>query len=187
MIARMRRRHFRDKIPLRDIARRTGLSRNTLRQWLRQSEMREPSYPPRTVPSILDPYKEQLASWLRTDSHRPKRDRRTAKVLFHLLQAQGYPGGYARVAIFAKQWREAGGATAERPAFIPLRFAPGEAFQFDWSCEYALIAGMRRRLEVAHIKLAHSRTFLVVAYPLQTHEMLFDAHARAFEAFGGGP
>jgi len=92
----------------------------------------------------------QLANWLRTDSHRPKRDRRTAKVLFQLLQAQGYPGGYARVAIFAKQWREAGGASTARQAFIPLRFAPGEAFQFDWSFEYSVIGGMRRRLEGNH-------------------------------------
>jgi transposase len=187
MLAKIRRMYFRDKVPLREIARQTGLSRNTLRHWLRQSEMREPAYPRRTAPSILDPYKEQLATWLRTDSHRPKRDRRTAKVLFHLLQAQGYPGGYARVAIFAKQWREAGGASPARKAFIPLQFAPGEAFQFDWSCEYAVIGGIRRRLEVAHIKLAHSRAFLVVAYPLQTHEMLFDAHALAFKAFGGVP
>ena len=46
---------------------------------------------------------------------------------------------------------------------------------------------LRRRLEVAHIKLAHSRAFLLVAYPLQTHEMLFDAHTRGFAAFGGVP
>jgi transposase len=187
MLAKIRRMYFRDKVSLREIARQTGLSRNTLKHWLRQNEMREPAYPPRTSPSILDPYKEQLANWLRTDSHRPKRDRRTAKVLFQLIQAQGYPGGYARVAIFAKQWREAGGASPARQAFIPLRFAPGEAFQFDWSCEYAVIGGMRRRLEVAHIKLAHSRAFLLVAYPLQTHEMLFDAHTQGFAAFGGVP
>lgn len=187
MLAKIRRMYFRDKVPLREIARQTGLSRNTLRQWLRQSEMREPAYPVRTSASLLDPYKEQLVSWLRTDSHRPKRDRRTAKVLFHLIQAQGYPGGYARVALFVKRWREAGGAAPTRQAFIPLRFAPGEAFQFDWSCEYAVIAGLRRRLDVAHIKLAHSRVFLLVAYPLQTHEMLFDAHARGFAAFCGVP
>jgi hypothetical protein len=64
----------------------------------------------RTSPSLLDPYRDQLVNWLRTDSHRPKRDRRTAKVLFHLIQAQGHRSGYARVAIFAKHWREAGGA-----------------------------------------------------------------------------
>jgi len=187
MLAKIRRMYFRDHIPLREIARQTGLSRNTIRHWLRHNEMREPAYPARKASSILDPYKEQLATWLRADSHRPKRDRRTAKVLFQLLQAQGYPGGYARVAIFAKRWREAGGVSPSRQAFVPLRFAPGEAFQFDWSCEYLVIGGIRRRLEVAHIKLAHSRTFLLVAYPLQSHEMLFDAHARAFAAFGGVP
>jgi len=121
-----------------------------------------------------------LLTWLRSDSHRPKRDRRTGKMLFQLLQAQGYPGGYGRVIAFIRRWREEGGAAPSRPAYVPLRFAQGEAFQFDWSCEYGVIGGLRRRLEVAHIKLAHSRAFLVVAYPLQSHEMLFDAHTRAF-------
>lgn len=187
MLAKIRRMHFRDKVSLREIARRTGLSRNTVRNWLRQPQVTEPAYPDRTSPSILDPYKEQLLTWLRSDSHRPKRDRRTGKVLFQLLQAQGYPGGYGRVIAFIRQWREEGGAAPRRQAFVPMRFAPGEAFQFDWSCEYGVIGGLRRRLEVAHIKLAHSRAFLVVAYPLQSHEMLFDAHRRAFAAFGGVP
>lgn len=99
MLAKIRRMYFRDHITLREIARQTSLSRNTIRWWLRQNEMRDPAYPARKASSILDPYKEQLAIWLRADSHRPKRDRRTDKVLFQLLQAQGFPGGYARVAI----------------------------------------------------------------------------------------
>lgn len=187
MLAKIRRMHFRDKVSLRAIAQQTGLSRNTVRQWLRQEGMTEPAYPVRVTPSILDPYQDTLSGWLRIDSHRPKRDRRTAKVLYQLLQAQGYPGGYGRVAAYARRWRETDGAAPRRHAFIPLCFAPGEAFQFDWSCEYAVIAGIRRRLEVAHIKLAHSRVFLLVAYPVQSHEMLFDAHARGFAAFGGVP
>ena len=40
---------------------------------------------------------------------------------------------------------------------------------------------------MAHIKLSHSRAFLLRAYPLQTHEMLFDAHWHAFRVFGGVP
>lgn len=187
MLAKIRRMHFRDGLSLREIARQTGLSRNTIRHWLRQAEVTEPQYPARTSPSILDPYRDQLETWLRTDSHRPKRDRRTLKILFLLLQAQGYPGGYGRVAAFARCWRADGGAAPKRQAFVPMHFAPGEAFQFDWSCEYATIAGIRRRLEVAHIKLAHSRAFWVIAYPTQSHEMLFDAHAQAFAAFGGVP
>jgi len=49
------------------------------------------------------------------------------------------------------------------------------------------VGGLRRRLEVAHTKLCASRAFWLVAYPTQSHEMLFDAHARSFAAFGGVP
>jgi transposase len=187
MLAKIRRMHFRDKLSLREIAKRSGLSRNTLRRWLRAEDVVEPVYPARTTRSILDPYREQLQAWLRTDSHRPKRYRRTAKVLFQHLQAQGYPGGYGRVASFVRRWHADGGARPCRPGYVPLHFGLGEAFQFDWSCEYAVIGGLRKRLEVAHVKLASSRVFWLAAYPTQSHEMLFDAHARAFAAFGGVP
>jgi transposase len=185
MLAKIRRMHFRDGLPLREIAKRTGLSRNTIRRWLRSGQS-ESVYPKRTSPSKLDPYRQQLETWLRTDSHRPRREQRTAKVLFAQLQAQGYPGTYTRVTAFIRQWRDDGGGMT-RPAFVPLLFPPGEAFQFDWSCEYAFIAGQRTRLDVAHVKLACSRAFWLVAYPMQSHEMLFDAHTRAFTAFGGVP
>ena len=186
MLAKIRRMHFRDGMSVREVSRRTGLSRNTVRRWLRQGAV-EPVYPARKRPCIIDAYRDQLEVWLRTDSHRPKRDRRTAKVLFHQLQAQGFPGGYGRVAEFVRRWRVGGGSAVAKPAFVPLQFSPGDAFQFDWSCEYAVIGGLRCRLEVAHVKLAASRVFWLVAYPAQSHEMLFDAHTRAFTAFGGVP
>lgn len=55
------------------------------------------------------------------------------------------------------------------------------------ACECALVGGVRRRLEVAHVKLAHSRAFWLVAYWGQSHEMLFDVHTRTFSTFGGVP
>ena len=63
----------------------------------------------------------------------------------------------------------------------------GEAFQFDWSEDWAVIAGERVKLQAAHTKLAHSKAFIVRAYPLQTHEMLFDALTQAFRVLGGVP
>jgi hypothetical protein len=51
---------------------------------------------------------------------------------------------------------------------VPLAFQPGEAFQFDWSEDYALVAGKQTKLQVAHTKLAHSRAFIVRAYLLRT-------------------
>ncbi|MFX9703677.1 IS21 family transposase, partial [Acinetobacter baumannii] len=38
-----------------------------------------------------------------------------------------------------------------------------------------------------HTKLSHSKAFIVRAYPLQTHEMLFDALTQAFRVLGGVP
>ncbi|HEX7633855.1 MAG TPA: helix-turn-helix domain-containing protein, partial [Noviherbaspirillum sp.] len=38
MLGRIRRMHLRDKLSLHEIAKRTGLSRNTIRKWLRQPE-----------------------------------------------------------------------------------------------------------------------------------------------------
>jgi transposase len=77
--------------------------------------------------------------------------------------------------------------TTGRGAFVPLTFAPGEAFQFDWSEDWAVIGGERTKLQVAQFKLAYSRAFLLRAYALQTHEMLFDAHNHAFRVLGGVP
>jgi transposase len=187
MLAKIRRMHFRDHVPVREIARRTGLSRNTVRHWLRQQDVVEPKYKPREAKSVIAPWAEQIAQWLLADSHRPKRDRRTARVMFQAIRAQGYRGSYNRVCAFIKRWRAEKAEKPKGTAYVPLTFALGEAFQFDWSTEYAFIGGLRRRLEVAHTRLCASRAFWMTAYPAQSHEMLFDAHAKAFAALGGVP
>ena len=181
-LAKIRRLHLREGVPIKEIERRTGIARNTIKSWLRKGQMVEPKYPPREVATKLDGYTEQLATWLKADAHRGKRDRRTVKLMYEELAAQGYRGGYGRVAAFARRWREEQAGSANKGAFVPLKFVLGEAFQFDWSTEYAFVGGLRRRLEVAHTKLCASRAFWLVAYPTQSHEMLFDAHARSFAA-----
>ena len=186
-LAKIRRMHLRDGLPIKEIERRTGLARNTIKAWLRKGEMVEPKYPQRVNQTKLDGYTETLATWLKADLHRGKRDRRTIKALYEGLVEQGYTGGYGRVAAFARRWRAEQSGKVGKGAFVPLKFALGDAFQFDWSTEYAWVGGLRRRLEVAHTKLCGSRAFWLVAYPTQSHEMLFDAHARAFAAFGGVP
>jgi hypothetical protein len=76
-----------------------------------------------------------------------------------------------------------GAATAE--VYVPLSFAPGEAYQFDWSHEVVLINGTTVTLKVAHVRLCHRRMLFVRAYPGETQEMVFDAHNRAFAFFKG--
>jgi transposase len=186
-LAKVRRLFFREQVPVKEIQRRTGLSRNTIRKWLKEPEMIEPKYPARQMPTKLDAHAQVLSNWLSTDLHRGKRDRRTVKMMFDDLVQQGYAGGYGRVAAFARDWREEQLGRPKRAAYVPMKFELGEAFQFDWSTEYLWVEGLRRRLEVSHTKLCASRAFFMVAYPTQSHEMLFDAHARSFAAFGGVP
>jgi hypothetical protein len=85
---------------------------------------------------------------------------------------------------YARQWaKQHGQATAA--AYVPLSFAPGEAYQFDWSHEVVLLSGVTVIVKVAHVRLCHSRMLFVRAYPRETQEMVFDAHDRAFALFKG--
>ena len=68
---------------------------------------------------------------------------------------------------------------------MPLIFEPGEAYRFDWSHEYAVVAGTTTRVKAAHMRLCHSRVFLVRIFPREGQEMVFEAHERSFRLFGG--
>ena len=185
----IRRWALREHLSLREIARRTGLSRNTIKKYLRAGEA-EPRYAKRVSPSRLDPFAEKLAGWLKTETGKSRKQRRTVKQMHADLAALGYDGSYNRVAAFARVWlakRQEAERTTGRGTFVPLTFGVGEAFQFDWSEDWAVIGGERTKLQVAHTKLSHSRAFLLRAYWKQTHEMLFDAHNHAFRVLGGVP
>jgi transposase len=185
----IRRMALREKQSIREISRRTGLSRNTVTKYLNAGTI-EPKFTIPERPSKLDPFADKLASWLKAEAGKSRKQRRTLKQLHADLVALGFAGSYGRVASFARDWRadrQREQQTTGRGTFVPLSFRPGEAFQFDWSEDYAVLGGERTKLQVAHIKLSHSRAFLVRAYLLQTHEMLFDAHWHGFRVFGGVP
>jgi transposase len=185
----IRRWHFREGVPIREISRRLGVSRNTVRKYLNNKEL-DPRYPHRKSPSKLDDYERTLTSWLFREAKRHRKQRKSAKQLHSDLVQLGFTGSYDRVAAFSRQWREQQQIAkqgAGKRAFVPLLFAPGEAFQFDWGEDYAVIGGLKIKLQVAYFKLSHSRAFFLRAYPTQTHEMLFDAHNHAFRVLGGIP
>ena len=185
----IRRWHYRDHIAIREIERRTGLSRNTIRKYLR-SDIVEATFKVPERRSRLDPFAEKMSGWLRVEAGKSRKQRRTVRQIHSDLVSLGYDGSYARVAAFVREWkaeRQAVQQTTGRGVFVPLVFQPGEAFQFDWSEDWAVVGGRRVKLQAAHTKLSHSRAFVVRAYPLQTHEMLFDALAEAFRVLGGVP
>jgi transposase len=175
---------LRDGLAISEIARRTGLARNTIKGWLRESPRREMKYQRPARRRLIDRLEGWLREALETDSRRPRRERRTALKLHAQLKAGGFTGSYSRVTAVVRAWRGQAAVSA-RSASVPLCFAWGEAFQFDWSVESLVIGGIWRKPQLAHMKLCASRAFWLVAYPNQGHEMLFDAHTRCLIGLGG--
>ena len=186
LLSKLRRLRFREGLSISEVARRSGVSRNTVKRWLAAGEGIEPKYRRSSQPTLLTPFEARLRQWLEADARRAKGERRTALALYGELRGLGYTGSYSRVTAYVRRWRAAGG-TPSRGVFVPLKFTLGEAFQFDWSEESVVLGGVHRKVLLAHVKLCASRAFLLVAYPTQRHEMLFDAHTRAFRVFGGVP
>jgi len=71
ILGRIKRLYFRDKKSLHDIARLTGLSRNTIRRWVREPQAQEAlKYVRQDMPGKLDAYHAQIEQALKADSHR---------------------------------------------------------------------------------------------------------------------
>jgi transposase-like protein len=183
-IARVRREYLVRGRSIREIARELHISRNTVRKILRSGET-EFVYERTVQPQPkLGSWRVELDRLLAVNTARSSRERLTLIRVFEELRVQGYEGGYDAVRRYAASWqRERSAATAA--AFVPLSFAPGEAYQFDWSHEIVLIKGTTVMVKVAHLRLCHSRMLFVRAYPRESQEMVFDAHDRAFAFFRG--
>jgi transposase len=183
-IGKIRRRRLIDHDSISQIARDLGLARNTVKKALR-SGGDVPEYQRVRQPRPqLGPYLPLLEQWLEAEEKLPAREQRTAQRLFEALQIEGYLGAVDSVRRHVK------GFYARRravEAFIPQVFAPGEAYQFDWSHEHVEIGGIDQVVKVAHLRLCYSRAFFLTAYPRESQEMVFDAHARAFAHLGGIP
>ncbi|NCV71633.1 MAG: transposase [Betaproteobacteria bacterium] len=115
MLGKVRRMHMRDRLSISEIARRTGLSRNTVRRWLRAPGDLEPHYERSAGRRKLTDYEAILIAALKADRLRHKHSRRTARALFLQIKAQGYRGGYSRVTDFIRAWRSESRAGASGP------------------------------------------------------------------------
>jgi transposase len=183
-IAKIRRAYFVQGKAIKAICRELRVSRKVVRKVLR-SEATEFRYEREEQPlPRIGPWQDSLDRLLVSNEAKPSRERLTLIRVFEELRGLGYAGGYDAVRRYARGWQRDRATTAV-DAFVPLSFAPGEAYQFDWSHEVVLINGTTVTVKVAHIRLCHSRMPFVRAYPRETQEMVFDAHDRAFAFFRG--
>ena len=183
-IAKIRRAHFVQGKPIKQICREMNLSRKAVRKVLRSDEtafVYKRDVQPRPK---LGPWLTELDRLLAANAARDRRDRVTLLRIYEDLRGLGYEGSYDAVRRYASAWRR-NVSTGTAAAFVPLSFEPGEAYQFDWSHEIVLVDGVTMTLKVAHMRLCHSRMPFIRAYPRESQEMVFDAHDRAFAFYKG--
>jgi len=183
-IGRIRRAFHDQHKGIRTIARELGTSRATVRKVVRGDET-EFKYERGVQPSPkLGQWIGDLTGILEAEAKLPRRERRSTQRLFEELRGRGYEGAHDSVHRFARAWRQER-ARAPAKAYVPMSFAPGEAYQFDWSHETITLQGLPLTVKAAHMRLSHSRMPFVRAYFRETQELVFDAHDKAFAFYGG--
>ena len=183
-IGQIRRAYFEQGCPIREIVRTLSVSRATVRKVIRGHET-EFKYARGVQPlPKLGDWVAVLAGILEQEAKLPRRERRSTQRLFEELRGRGYDGAHDSVHRFVKAWRDER-ARVPAQAFVPMSFAPGDAYQFDWSHETITLQGLPLLIKAAHMKLSHSRMPFVRAYFRETQELVFDAHDKAFGFYGG--
>jgi transposase len=165
---------------IRSIQRETGLHFQTVKKILSHPEPPAFNCPARAKPKI-GPYLDRIAGILEADTSLPKKQRHTAKRIFEVLQAEGYPGGYTAVKDAVRELRRTG-----QEVFMPLVHRPGEA-QVDFGQALVKMDGVLRKVMFFTMGLPFSDGMFVAAYPRECTETFQDGHVRAFAFFGGVP
>ena len=117
---------LRDGRSIRSVSRSTGLSRNTIKKYLKDAT--PPRYHRSQVPvrHKLQGFEDRLRNLFEQDQKRPRRERRTAVKLYEQLVDEGYTGSYSPVCRFVKVLKVDGSELLH--AYIPLHFKAGDAF-----------------------------------------------------------
>lgn len=172
---------------IRKIAKECQISRNTVRKVLRSGSTEETRKKGEWSKTKLTDFKELLEKLLqeRADEESPKR-KKSLLSMYQILREEGFTGSYDTVRRFAKNWSEEQKSGLNN-AFVPQYFAPGEAFQFDWSEERVKINGEIKKIYLAHIILCYSRMIFLKIYPRMSLEMVLDSHIAAHNFFDGLP
>jgi len=164
--AELRREHFVRRVAIKELVRRTGLSRNTIRLALRSQA--PPRYERAGSGSKLDPFKEEICRLLRADPTIP------GQRIRELIVPLGFDGGKTIVDDYLRE---------VRPLFATPRtyqrtiYRPGEICQFDlWEpkSEVPVGYGQTRRAWVVVACLGYSRAGAgALIFSKQTPDLLF--------------
>lgn len=174
-------------VPRAEIARRLGVSRNTVAKYADSEDM-SPSAPiaPFRAKRAVGDFAEWMESVLEADLGAPRKQRHTAKRLYDRLVAeQGYTGSYSSVCRFVSAWKKRRVPT-RRDDCLELDWSPG-TMQADFGNFRCIVAGRPTDLKLLVATLPHSNSRYCIALESQKSECLCDGLREIFEWIGRAP
>ena len=180
------RRDAREGVSIRELARRYGVHRRTVRAALRDA-VPPPRKSPEREAAAFGPYEGLVREWLTADLDAPRKQRHTARRVWQrLVEERG--AGLAESTVrphVARLKVEVG--LARKEVMVPQTYPAGEEAEVDFGQFEVSIAGVVMRLWMFVMRLSHSGKAVHIAYANQAQESFLDGHVRAFEALGGVP
>lgn len=159
---------------IRAIAKELGVSRNTVRRYLRDLAA-APIYPDRAPrPTKLDPYKAYIAD--RIEAAKPHWI--PASVLFEEIRERGYNGGLTRLRSYVADFK----ITTDEPV-VRFETPPGKQMQVD----FTTISRNRVKIKAFVATLGYSRATYVRFSEHERQDDWLTGITEAFQYFGGVP
>ena len=169
---------------IKQIARETGHSKNTIKKVLRGEHS---GYKPRIMQPYptLGPYLNMIDQWLKDDKKWPKKQRHTAVRVFNRLkQEHDFEGAETTVRRYVREAKLRLGVGAPQ-VFIPSDPEAGVEAEVDWGRCIAILGGIETWLKLFCMRSKFSGKHFVRCYPCERQQALFDGHIRGFSFFGG--
>lgn len=167
---------------IRKTAKELGVSRNTVRKYLKRSEpiREEPRRRARPVADMAAPKIEQiLQDW---DARRTRKQRVTGTRLHRELRKQGVEVGVTTVRAYLREKRR-----QEAEVYIPLVYRPGEVAQVDFFEVTVEISGQRVKAWMFLLYLMYSGRTFAKLYERCDQVSFLDGHVQAFAHLGAVP
>jgi transposase len=175
-----------EQLSIRELARRHGVHRRTVRAALADATPPARRVPKRLAP-VLGSHEATVRRWLIEDLDAPKKQRHTARRVWQrLIEEQGVSVAESTVRARVAELKVEVGLS-RREVMVPQTHGPAEEAEVDFGEFRAVIAGVVVRLWMFVLRLSHSGKAVHVAYANQAQESFLDGHVRAFEALGGVP
>lgn len=172
-----------EKLSQRSIARKLGISRNTVKRYCKGDNVPWESTPRKYNSPVTKPIENIVIQWLEEDKQAPNKQRHTAERIHQRLQEEhGFTGGQSTIRKLVKELRQ-----QDIKAHVPLEFDPGEVAQVDWGEAVIYLNGKKSHVQLFCYRLCNSAAPYVAAFPSQRSDCFLAGHVQAFRFFGGVP